>query len=152
MNEIELALTLFNLRHHIEKTLKDLGVVRTHKFISDFGEWLACKLFNGTLASNPNEVAWDIEANGIKYQVKTHHKAETTPAQWSKIKTLEYPVIIFQLKKDYKVNNVYFITKDRLQDIFKPADNQQNQNEFILRWSECENIDERFINDYPFLF
>ncbi len=149
MNEIELALTLFNLRHHIEKTLKDLGVVRTHKFISDFGEWLACKLFNGTLALNPNEVDWDIEANGIKYQVKTHHKADTTHAQWSKIKTSEYPTIIFQLKTDYKVKNIYFITKQRLQVLF---DRTNNQSKYRLQWSECDNISERFINDYPFLF
>ncbi len=60
----------------VRDTLKSLGVARNRKSIeSQAGEWLVAKLYNGTIAENPNNTDWDVLADGRRIQVKTHAKS-----------------------------------------------------------------------------
>lgn len=152
MNELEIAVNLFKMRFTTEELLRNMRVIRSHKITEDYGEWLAVKLFGGVLAENPIQEGWDIEADGIRYQVKTHHKAEGNTAQWSKLKTLEYSTIIFQLRPNYTIKNVYLISNLGLLDLLNQDELQRDGNQYKLYWSKCENINNRFIDNYPFLF
>lgn len=152
MNELEIAVNLFKMRFTTEEILRNMNVVRSHKITEDYGEWLATRLFDGVLAENPNQVGWDFEANGIQYQVKTHHKAETTPARWSKLKTLDYSTIIFQLNPNYTIKNIFFISNHHLSDLNNQSALPLEGDKFTLHWSKCEKINEQFIDKYPFLF
>jgi hypothetical protein len=44
------------------------------------GEFLYCRLFGGTMCSNPNEYGYDVERGKKKIQVKTARKAKTNKA------------------------------------------------------------------------
>lgn len=93
-------------------TLKQMGVLRTEKFITDLGEWLVAELFCGTRANNPNQEDWDVIAPCGKIQVKTHAKSKDNNNRWSSVRTplggFDYLVIIvfsecYCIKEFYKV-------------------------------------------------
>lgn len=151
-DEIELALNLFNKRYKIEDKLKNLGVVRSNRFVADFGEWLACKLYNGTLSKDKNEKGWDFKANGIKYQVKTHHKAEKNKSAYSLIKDLDFPVLIFELIPNYRVKSIYYITTHELSKLNKEGHLVEKRNRFNLKWRYCKNITDKFRENFPSIF
>ena len=60
--------------------LKSQGVLRNQKdFTSQLGEYVVLELFGGELATSGIQEGWDLmDANGLKVQVKSHAKAEST--------------------------------------------------------------------------
>lgn len=92
--------------------LKQLGVLRNSKdFTGQLGEWLASNIYGGTLSDNGIEKYWDFEANGLKYQVKTHAKAPTTNRKSTDIKADPNSnvdrVIIIVFSDTYKLIKFY---------------------------------------------
>ena len=67
-------------------SLQELGVIRSRKFVSDYGEWIVCQLFGGRVAKSKTQRGWDVLANDERIQVKTHSKAFDNPNRWSSIK------------------------------------------------------------------
>ena len=152
MSEIENTIKLFKMRFLTEEILNDMGVVRTQKITDDFGEWLAEQLFNGKRAEKVNQQGWDIVTSEGYYQVKTHRKAESTPAKWSKIKTLDYSVKIFQLNPNYTIKNIYSISNEKLLNNYHNGKLKKKGNEYTLYWNTCDIITEQFRSKYPMLF
>jgi hypothetical protein len=95
--------------------LKENGILRNQKDITgQLGEWVSSVLFDANLATSGNNQFWDLEdALGNTYQVKSHAKALTTDASWSRI---EYPsnapikfIVIVVFDPNYKLQELYKI-------------------------------------------
>jgi hypothetical protein len=56
--------------------LREFGVIRSQKVVSDIGEWLAATLLDGRVAESRNQKAWDIICGVKQVQVRAHAKAE----------------------------------------------------------------------------
>jgi len=68
----------------IKQMLFDLDVIRSERFIGEFGEWFAENLFGAIRAKSTSQIGWDlIDDNGQKYQVKTHAKGKNNNARWT---------------------------------------------------------------------
>lgn len=120
--------------------LKEHGILRNQKDITgQLGEWIASILFDADIATNGINQYWDLEdAQGDKYQVKSHAKAHTTNARWSKI---DYPanapinfIVIVVFDPNYKLLELYKIP-------FQEALNRCTTR-YILNWSQ--------VNQYRF--
>lgn len=152
MPEISEALELFNEIYNIEEELRHKKIIRSNKVKEDYGEWLAAKLFNGEISENRNEAGWDIDVNGIRYQVKTHRKGDGNNAQWSTIKTFEFHVLIFQLNPNYTIKNLFRIIPEKLTELYNSGNLLEVRGGYRLRWNLCDTINDQFKNDYPYLF
>lgn len=63
--------------------LRELGVIRSQKLVSDLGEWIVATLLGGSLAGSKTQKGWDVECAGQRVQVRSHAKSENNPNQWS---------------------------------------------------------------------
>jgi hypothetical protein len=125
--------------------MKEQGILRNQKDITgQLGEWVASRLFDAEIATNGINAYWDLEdAEGTKYQVKSHAKALTTSARWSKIEyAADAPIdfiIIVVFDSSYKLLELYKIP-------FLDALNRRTAG-YILNWSQVaqfrlENLEE----------
>ncbi|WP_297510946.1 hypothetical protein [Flavobacterium sp.] len=128
----ELMSTLFSSFIESYTGLKEHGILRNQKYITgQLGEWIASILFEADIATNGINQYWDLEdAQGNKYQVKSHAKSHTTNARWSKI---EYPanapinfIVIVVFNPNYKLQELYKIP-------FEEALNRCTS-KYILNW------------------
>ena len=118
--------------------LKEYRVLRNQKDITgQLGEWVASVLYNAGIAANGINQFWDLEdAQGIKYQVKSHAKAPTTTARWSKI---DYP-------EGAPINFIIIVVFDpnyRLQELYKVPFHEVirlRTGSFILNWSQVNQF------------
>lgn len=136
----ELLSNLFSSFIESYSGLKEHGILRNQKDITgQLGEWIASILFDADIATNGINQYWDLEdARGDKYQVKSHAKAHTTNARWSKI---DYPanapinfIVIVVFDPNYKLQELYKIP-------FQEALNRCTTR-YILNWSQ--------VNQYKF--
>jgi hypothetical protein len=107
--------------------------LRNQKDITgQLGEWVASVLFDASIATSGINPFWDlVDALGNKYQVKSHAKALTTNARWSRI---EYPanapinfIVIVVFDPSYKLQELYKIP-------FQEALNRRTAG-YVLNWS-----------------
>lgn len=111
VSDIEIALKT------MMKAMSDLrmfNVLTNQKdFTCQLGEWLVSMLYGGQRAINGIQKDWDIKVGDKYVQVKTHAKADTTTAKWSKI---DYKpdaqideLIIVVFTNNYKLKSFYKI-------------------------------------------
>ena len=109
-NTAEVAAVLGRLAGAIAE-LKSLGVVRSRKVASDYGEWIAGMVYEGTMAESKTQQGWDIQLGNENVQVKVASVPESTPNRWSYVNDpASYDSLIllvlsdkFRVKKFYKV-------------------------------------------------
>jgi len=114
--------------------LKEIGILRNQKDLTgQIGEWVVSVLFDANIATSGNNQFWDLkDPQGIKYQVKSHAKALTTDAKWSRI---EY-------SSDDPINFIVIVVFDpnyKLRELFKIPFNEalaRRTDRNILNWSQ----------------
>ena len=125
--------------------LKEIGILRNQKDLTgQIGEWVASVLFDAKMATSGNNQFWDLkDVHGIKYQVKSHAKALTTDAKWTRIEyQTDAPInfiVIVVFDPNYKLREIYKIP-------FQEALNRRTAS-YVLNWSQVaqfrlENLEE----------
>lgn len=122
------------------KELQHLGVLTNKKdFTGQIGEWLVASIYDGERAESGIQKDWDISAEGKYFQVKSHSKAKTTTAKWSKIEynptaKIDYLIIVV-FTSDYKLEHFFKIPwKNALDNIKK------EKNSHVIYWSQVSNF------------
>ena len=126
--------------------LKEIGILRNQKDLTgQIGEWVASVLFDAKIATSGNNQFWDLEdASGNKFQVKSHAKALSTNARWSRIGyQSDAPInfiVIVVFDPNYKLQEIYEIP-------FQEALNHRTSG-YVLNWSRVnqfriQNLNER---------
>lgn len=92
--------------------LRDEGIMINQKdFTCQVGEWLVEVIYEGKRAGNGIQKGWDVNVGGKHIQVKTHAKAGTNGARWSRVES--YPddkideLIIIVFAPNYKLKEFY---------------------------------------------
>jgi hypothetical protein len=95
----------------LAKELQALGVIRSQKIVSDYGEWIACRLLKGTPSDSRTQKGWDIKVGDKHIQVKTHAKAQTNRTRWTPIpKTPDFhELLIIVLSPKYLVSDIFLV-------------------------------------------
>ena len=103
------------------RDLKAMGVIRSRKFLSDFGEWFVATVYNGCLAEGTTQEGWDVMVAEQKVQVKTHSKGPDNPNHWSAVKDPDKfdVLVVLVLDEQYKIRAMYRATKEDLQGVLK---------------------------------
>jgi hypothetical protein len=94
--------------------LRRKGVIRSQRYLADYGEWLACQLLGGKRALSKTQPAWDIKVGKKRIQVRTHAKADTTPARRTPIpkSALGYDsLLILVLSEKWKLKKAYEVPR-----------------------------------------
>ena len=141
----ELMSGLFTSFIETYNALKEVGILRNQKDITgQLGEWVASVIFDANIATNGINQFWDLEdAEGIKFQVKSHAKALTTNARWTPI---DYP-------KDALINYIVIVVFDpnyKLRELYKIPFNEalaRRTDRNILNWSQVVNFRLENLND-----
>lgn len=126
--------------------LKEIGILRNQKDITgQLGEWVASVFFEANIATNGINQFWDLkDALGNTYQVKSHAKAITTNAKWTRIEyRSDAPItfiVIVVFDPNYKLHELYKIP-------FQEALNHRTSGN-VLNWSQVnqfriQNLNER---------
>lgn len=94
--------------------LNSLGVLKNKKdFTGQIGEWLVETLYDGKRSDNGIQKGWDVEINGKRIQVKTHSKAESNDASFTRISYYEQDgideLIIIVFTFDYKIKHFFIV-------------------------------------------
>jgi len=120
--------------------MKEQGIFRNQKDITgQLGEWVASIIFEAEIALNGINAHWDLkDSQNNKYQVKSHAKALTTLARWSKIEyTTDAPIDFIVI--------VVFDPNYKLQELYKVPFNEaikRRTGKFILNWSQITQFKE----------
>src|SRR5260221_13854953 len=70
--------------------LKELGVVRSQKVLSDLSEWFVAEIYGGKRVESKTHPGYDVVVAGAeRIQVKHAAKAKDNPARWHPIKSLK---------------------------------------------------------------
>ncbi len=138
----------FNKYFEALKELKRLGVLPNSKdFTSQLGEWLVATLFDGDKATNGIQKDWDVKIKEKLVQVKTHAKASTTPARWSRV---EYgpqanidELVIIVFSDGYRLKEYYTIPWTNALPLIR-----RNESGHVIMWNDLGRykID---LNDLP---
>lgn len=127
--------------------LKNLGVVRSQKVLSDFSEWLVTEIYAGERPRSRAHPGYDVLAGSEKIQVKAHAKSEENPNRWSTIKDLEKfdTLVLLILSTTYKVQEFYRISSKELRPFLR-ADKEG----YRLNWNDIASwrIDKDKIPNY----
>jgi hypothetical protein len=141
MDEIENA-----IKEYINaiQNLNRLGVLKNKKdFTGQLGEWLVETLFDGKRSDNGIQKGWDVEVNGKRIQVKTHSKAESNDARFTRISCYEKEgideLIIIVFTFDYKIKHFFIVPWE----IAYPLTELRTQKQIPeLKWSLLKDFDE----------
>jgi hypothetical protein len=117
--------------------LKNLGVVRSQKVLSDFSEWLVAEIYGGERPQSRAHPGYDVLAGSEKIQVKAHAKSQDNPNRWSTIKDPENfdTLALLILSTTYKVQEFYRISSKELHPYLKPYKQRYRLNwDDIVRW------------------
>ena len=119
-------------------TLRRLSVVRSRKWVADYGEWLVAAAFCGTIAESKTQTGWDVRTATERIQVKTHSKAFDNPNRWSAVNpnTAAYDALaIVVLNEQFRVTEFYKVPSLALKGML--AGNR-------VRWADCARWRLRF--------
>lgn len=111
MNDIEKAIKDYIIA--LQK-LNKLGVLKNKKdFTGQIGEWLVANLYDGKRSDNAIQKGWDVDVNGKYIQVKTHSKAVSNDASFTRISYYEKEgideLIIIVFTFDYKIKHFFIV-------------------------------------------
>jgi len=122
------------------KELHILGVLKNKKdFTGQIGEWLVASIFDGDIAESGIQKDWDICADGKYFQVKSHSKARTTSAKWSKVEhnpnaKIDYLIIVV-FTPEYKLESFFKIPwNNALENIKK------EKNSHVIYWDHVSKF------------
>ena len=91
---------LLNKYTHINEILKNAGIVRTGKVVADYGEYVASKRLNLTLAGSSGNKGYDaLDANGKKYEIKTRkatawNKPTIFPVKQNQLSIIDFLIYV----------------------------------------------------------
>jgi hypothetical protein len=103
------------------KKLQDLGVIRSQKFQSDYGEWLASQVLELPLATSRVQPHWDLAKGARRVQVRTHSRAETNRAKRTVLKAdrMDFSELaILVLDSDYRLVDFFLIARPTIESRF----------------------------------
>ncbi len=141
----EMMSVLFTSFIESYNALKEVGILRNQKDITgQLGEWVASVIFDANISANGINQFWDLEnADGIKFQVKSHAKSLTTNARWTPI---EYST-------DAIINYIVIVVFDpnyKLLELYKIPFNEalaRRTDRNILNWSQVVHFKIENLND-----
>lgn len=90
---------LIQYRNTVEE-LREIGVIRTGKVVPDYGEYIASKKLNLTLATGASNKGFDaVDKDGKKYEIKTRkatawNKPNIFPVNPEQLKTSDFLVYV----------------------------------------------------------
>ena len=121
------------------ETLKNIGVILNQKdFTSQLGEWLVENLYGGKRAKSGIQKDYDVITDRDFIQVKTHAKARTTSARFSKLKfsneCLATKVVIVVFDQSYKLKELYDIPIEECLKLIR-----YEKNSSVLYWNHLKN-------------
>jgi len=124
--------------------LKNHGVLNNKKdFTGQIGEWLVESIYEGKRASSGIQKGWDVEVNGKHIQVKSHAKAETTPAKFTVVEKEsteridELIIVVFTF--DYKLKTFYKIAWDKALTFIEKSGRKNPRYE--IQWSKLKDFE-----------
>lgn len=117
-----------------KETLRRLDVIRSERMTGEIGEWLIEQIYGGARAASTSQKGYDLEIDGLRYQVKTHAKGDNNSARWTEFK-YERGVfdffIILVLSKEYAIKELYRIPEhvvfERINETLKQR---------VLKWDD----------------
>lgn len=99
--------------------LKELGVIRSHRVVTDFGEWIALQVLQGSrLRESTSRGEYDLQVDGQKYRIITHRRTKGSPNRSSDIgsgRNYDYLLIIV-LSSTFRIRSVGKIPIDCVKD------------------------------------
>lgn len=118
------------------RDLKAMGVIRSRKFLSDFGEWFVAAVYNGCLAEGTTQEGWDVMVAEQKVEVKTHSKAPDNPNLWSAVKDPDKfdVLVVLVLDEQYKIRAIYRVPQEELCGILNPYGDG-----YRVNWTDLED-------------
>lgn len=126
-----------------QETLQRLGIIRSQRVVSDFGEWFASKLLSMQLCSSRTQRGWDLEIPGKRVQVKTHAKAEGNRARRTTLRknALDFDELaVVILSNTYRVRTVYLVPRGAVETLAPYNDGKR-----ILFWSALKPFELRTV-------
>lgn len=131
------------------KQLKEETIITNQKdFTSQIGEWLIAELFNGNLAENGKQKDWDLIANNLNYQVKSHAKSTSSKRRDTDFKYTEnsdldvFVIVVFN--EVFELQNIFKIPKPEL--FQKKLVTQRKSGTNVISWSKVSGYD--ILNSY----
>lgn len=104
-----------------EQSLRDLGVVRSQRTESDYGEWIASQVLKLPMATNRVNKGWDIGDGSRRVQVKTHAKAANTSARRTTLRStaLDFDELaVVLLTPTYRLRSFYLVPRESVEQLF----------------------------------
>lgn len=114
----EVIKAIKKLHDSVEK-LKNLGVIRSEKWVSDYGEWLVTKLFGGELASSRTQEGWDVKIADRKVQVRTSFVPRSGGYTRCDPEKEFDELIAVGLTDSMKIDRMYRISKEKLMNLIQ---------------------------------
>jgi len=114
MEEVIKAIKMWH--NSIEK-LKSLGVIRSEKWVADYGEWLVTKLFGGELANSRTQEGWDVKISDRKVQVSTSFVPPSGGYTRCNPEKEFDELIAIGLTDSMKIDRMYRISKEKLMNL-----------------------------------
>ncbi len=128
----EVELLIKNIRTDLQK-LKNIDVVRSEKYFSDYVEWVVCEILNLKLASNSIQEGWDAKdiKTNEKYQIKyrTHEFKKGSAFDQVKMGKFDFLLGVFINKDSYIVEDIIKVPHNT---VFKYTNEMKNRLSF--RW------------------
>lgn len=120
----------------IEK-LEDLDVIRSRKWVPDYGEWLVKQIYNAKLATSKTQSGWDLIINGKKVQVKNSFVPDKGSRYTEYNKKHHFDeLIIIGFSKNLKIVEMYRISFTNLIPISKKQNSKLRVN-----WSDLASYE-----------
>ena len=103
--------------------LKDLGIIRSRRFIGDLGEWYVATLWGARMSNNQVEKGWDLKTpEGVRLQVKT--QTYDRENRWNYLDSdlgLFDRLIAVILNDDFTIRDLYDVPAAELKGILRKA-------------------------------
>lgn len=114
--------------------LRDLGVVRSERLVSEIGEWFFTALFGGCKADSATQKGWDVSLDNRKIQIKTHAKGDNNSARWTEYNYTEGAcdeVVIIVFTARFYLKEFYRIPISHVVGNLK-----KSKQKTVLRWND----------------
>ena len=115
------------------QTLKSFNVIRSQKWVADYGEWLVKMLFDGILATSKTQEGWDVEINEHKVQVRTSFIPQTGSEYTRCSINKDFDeLIVVGLTNNMRIGKLFKIAKKDLEPLIR------NGKEPRVNWCDLE--------------
>lgn len=129
---LRVASALERLRTGISE-LKSLNVIRSRKWISDFGEWLVAETYEGSLAESKTQKGWDVKVEDRNIQVKTSFEPDDPANRWSFVSDPKGfdALVLIVLTDAFKIREFYKVPATDLRPLLK-----EDKQGLRLNWND----------------